>query len=82
MPINLRAFLPASVTDEEVAVFFGNSKQNSLASSTYPSSRDLPSGIAVVSIKEYPFDSEIRQGAIRAYEKVDCCRFCLQRSIS
>lgn len=26
MPINLRAFLPASVTDEEVATFFGDSK--------------------------------------------------------
>jgi hypothetical protein len=48
MPINLRAFLPASVTDEEVAVFFGN----------------------IVAIKDYPFDSEIRQGAILAYEKV------------
>lgn len=46
MPGNLRKYLPASVTDEEVAGFYND----------------------ITSIKAYDYNSDIRQGAIRAYE--------------
>lgn len=45
MPKRLRAHLPASVSDEQVATFYGS----------------------ITSIRAYPYESEIRQGAIAAY---------------
>lgn len=46
MPGNLRKYMPASVSDDEIAGFYND----------------------ITSIKEYPFNSDIRQGAIKAYE--------------
>lgn len=47
MPTNLRNELPASVSDAQVAKFFGN----------------------IRAIRAYDYNSDIRQGAIRAYEQ-------------
>lgn len=43
MPGNLRLYLPASVTDEEVAVFFGNSEYSIIRGT--PTIKDLLSAI-------------------------------------
>lgn len=48
MPAYLRRELPASVTDAQVAEYFG----------------------AITSIKALPWDSPVRQGAVRAYSQV------------
>lgn len=47
MPKNLRTYLPANVTDTEVATFFAD----------------------ITAIRAYPYDSDIRQGAIEAYSR-------------
>lgn len=46
MPSNLRKFLPASVSDAQVAEFFSS----------------------ITLIRAYDYDSDVRQGAIKAYE--------------